>query len=235
MDYLAGTAPPEIADHIVRCPACAAEVKALGQVSALFSAAFYRADCPTSDKLLAYQAGRLTPSERELVAAHLKTCQACSLELVELDLVDQQSVDLSVWTEMITATQNFKERLAQTGKQILLAMLMPGPTLLTGPVRGGSTSPRVYQAGEYRLILACTPPVAAEDIWQVEGQLIPPADHPLPETGLTVQLIQVEQVVAQDTIDEFGYFVLEQVRGGHYQLHLELVAEHLLIEEFKLP
>jgi hypothetical protein len=64
--YMEGVASPDVVRHITRCPACAAEVEALGQIDSMFSAVLNRTPTPIMTETPANGDATLsTPSKRQ--------------------------------------------------------------------------------------------------------------------------------------------------------------------------
>ncbi len=218
--YLEGAASPAVIGHIVRCPACATEAAALREVDLLFTAAHERPECPELDDLLQYQAGLLTRAEQRRIKRHIVSCEACQAELAALAIPEPGPV--------------LADRLRQTGRVILRALLAPASAAPALAVRGDGRRWFKYQAGGYRLILGLVPPLAAEQIWQIEGQLLR-EDQALPApNGAAVQLLRDDTVAARDIVDDFGYFALERLAPGRYAIQVDLDQTSILIEDVTL-
>jgi anti-sigma factor RsiW len=218
--YLEGAASPAVIGHIARCPACAAEAAALREIDLLFTAVHARPECPDLDDLLQYQAGLLTRAEQRRIKRHVVSCEACQAELAALTISEPGPLPA--------------DRLRQTGRAILRALLAPASATPTFAVRGDERRWLEYRAGGYRIILGLVPPLAAEQIWQIEGQLLR-EDEALPALdGAAVQLLRDDAVVARDTVDDFGYFALERLAPGLYAIQVDLDQTSILIEDVKL-
>lgn len=226
--FAEGEAPPAVRAHIARCLYCTQEVAALQQMDSLFAAALYRPDCPETDQLLRYQAGLLSQTETKRIKQHVKGCHDCQAELAEL--VGEPS--LSRLTRLATAVS---QSLKEAGKQVIDAVLLasqPRPALA---LRGESQQHAVYQAGPYQIVLAKVPPLAAGPGvlgWQIEGQLMAANGG---ELNGRVSLQWGEEPIASDNLDEFGYFVLEQVPPGTYTLQIELASSLVSLADLTIP
>ncbi len=112
--------------------------------------------------------------------------------------------------------------------------------------RGDELSSLVYQAGPFQIILAKVPPVVAENIWQIEGQLL--ASDPSDDAGDLANLLNQADVqvtllkenpapvpVAQDTVDDLGFFLLEGVESGTYVLQIDTPTTTIRLADFKIP
>lgn len=219
--YLEGTVDPEVADRIARSPDLLAEVGRLRAMDALLHSALHRASCPELDDLLLYQAGLLTRGEQQRIKRHAAGCEVCREELAHL------AEPLAA-----PASPSIAERLTDVGKRILTAFLQPGTPQPALALRGNEQRRYEYRAGDYQVVLALVPPVAGENIWQIEGQISGPAGAQF--AGAAAQAVQAGATVAQDRIDEFGFFALEQLVPGTYALQIDLPSARILIADITL-
>lgn len=67
--------------HLRTCAACAERAREYGELQYLLRARLYRALCPTSEELAAFQQRMLEGGRRAQLAAHLAECPHCSYEL----------------------------------------------------------------------------------------------------------------------------------------------------------
>jgi hypothetical protein len=65
----------------------------------------------------------------------------------------------------------------------------------------------------------------------IEGQN-PPQDDPSAQLDGVASLQQPEEPVYQDSLDEFGYFVMENENPGSYNLQIDLTSTQIIIQEF---
>lgn len=223
MAYLDGEASPEVTRHIESSPELQARVTALQAVDHLVHRALFRANCPVPELWLQYQAGFLSPQEKAQAAAHLARCPHCQAELAQITAVSLPDEVVPTWPE----------RLQQAGKKIWEAFLLTTPPPVA-VLRGDETAQQTYQAGDYQLVIRKTSPIAAENIWKVEGQLVNQAVPEQPPVG-SVLLLENGAAVSQDTIDEFGYFALGNLKPGHYNLQIEFRSEFIWIENLPVP
>jgi hypothetical protein len=226
--FVEGEASPAVRAHLARCLYCAQEAAALQQVDALFAVAHYRADCPATEQLLGYQAGLLSPAENRRVKGHVKDCRDCQADLAEL----AGEPAPSMLNRLATAVS---QSLQEAGKQLIEAVLLPDQPRPMLALRGESQQHAIYQAGPYQLILAKAPPIAGENLWQLEGQLGIAEGPPAATWTGQVSLLREGQPVAGDVVDELGYFALANIRPGIYDLSLELNASILLIPAITIP
>lgn len=227
--YLEGAASPEVVSAIERDPAAMAEVKALRSVDTVLRTTLYRIHCPDMDELLHYQVSLLPEVRSEQIRQHVSTCPHCQHELAALATV---STELSARSPALVPP-SLRTRIEQFGQDILAA-LRPFPSNLAPAVRGTATHEAkrelLYEAGEYRIILMVAPPLAAESVRHIEGQITAqqnPATAPL---GVRVSLLAQSETVRTDHVDEFGYFALDNVESGEYTIRIETAPDNIIIE-----
>lgn len=206
--YLEGRARQGVKEHIVRCPACMAEALALARVDRVLSAALYRAACPATETLLQYQAELLPARARRQVERHVKDCPLCAGELRRLAAFD--ALQHSVWEEM--------RRAART---VIEAMRIPPPPHLAIAVRGSYYRPQLYRAGEVDILLGSEALDPSRELWRLRGRLTRGGLAEASWAGSTVRLTHDEKVVASQLVDELGYFSIDGLAAGQYELWLE--------------
>ncbi len=214
--YLAGTATPAVRDHLTRCVHCATEAQALARLEDAARLARYRASCPSAETLLLYQTGKLRARDKRFVAQHIKQCAACAQDLRQFTALD--APQQSVWDEIDHALRMVVEALRLTPRV---------PALQT--VRGGSSGSALYQADDFHIVLGAEPPDLANDAWRLRGRItrVGQADPDLRDQA--VRLVAKGAVSATALIDELGYFVLEPIAPGRYDVWLEHAARDFVV------
>lgn len=220
--YLDGLASLDVGLHIRKCVACQEEVTALRAINTTFKQVLSRINCPDSQALLLYETKLLAKRERHQIGKHVADCAFCEKEVAQLAKIPFKK-PLSTFERMIKA-----------GKQIIGAFRLPAASQPAFARLGDEDEPMVYQAGDYQIMLATSSPLLATNIRQIEGQIINLEDQLIPSTG-SVSLLHQTQQVANDNIDEFGYFVLEDLRPGEYSLHIDLPTTMIPIDKFVIP
>lgn len=76
-----GEAGPDVLAHLNTCPICAARAREFAELQRLLRKRLYRAFCPSSDELAAFQQMMLEGGQQAMIAAHLADCPHCSREL----------------------------------------------------------------------------------------------------------------------------------------------------------
>ncbi|WP_298819991.1 zf-HC2 domain-containing protein [Chloroflexus sp.] len=73
--------------HLRQCPRCLQRVAALRSLQQALRHRLYRALCPSTDQLVDYCQGLLSPAQQVLIARHIAACPHCS---AEIDLLMQR-------------------------------------------------------------------------------------------------------------------------------------------------
>lgn len=216
--YIWGDARPTVTAHIAQCAFCAAETADLRLMEVAFQTALYRIDCPQTDTLLHYHLGMLSAKEQKQVQEHFVTCPNCRAEA-------QRFLPQPI-------SPSWLERLSQAGRTVLeavqVAQMQPVLALR------GEVHQKLYQVGKYQLVLATEPPVATENRWGLEGQVMLLTEITAVLQG-RASLWQGDALIANDLVDEFGYFELKNIEAGDYTLHIELLADNLIINPLTIP
>ncbi len=233
--YLDGAASTAVTDHLGRCTACQVDVADLAALDTELVAALFRAACPPTEDLLAYQVNLLGTGEQAQIRLHVQGCAHCQGELTELAAVPA-----------IVSALSLPARVFDAGRRWLDALLVVPAAQPALQLRGNEQSSQVYQAGPFQIILAKVPPVVAENIWQVEGQLLA-RDHSdaagdlanfLSQADVQITLLKENPApipVAQDTVDDLGFFLLEGVESGVYALQIDTPTTTIRLADFKIP
>ncbi|OQY46162.1 MAG: hypothetical protein B6242_08575 [Anaerolineaceae bacterium 4572_78] len=198
------------------------EKTALKKLDALLSGLLYRGGCSTPNDLLLYQSGLLAQSERKSVQVHLKTCLHCRQELTQIAngiaIMPQPSI---------------LEQMTQPFKRVLQAIFVSTPKPAFA-LRGDEKQESMYQTEEHQIVLTLEPPMAEENMWQLEGQVLPSGDTiSLSEEGM-INLVNNGNIVSHDVIDDFGYFSLENIEAGQYSLQLKWQMTCIAINELNI-
>ncbi len=237
--YVDGAASAQVADHLGRCAACRADAAALAALDVELGAVLFRITCPPTEDLLAYQVNLLGTGEHAQIRLHLHTCLHCQAEVAELAAVP-----------LVAKTESLPARLMGAGKRLLDAVLLMPVAQPALQRRGHELNSLVYQAGPFQIILAKVPPVVAENIWQIEGQLLdaqgPGESNDLAELlnrgEIHVTLLRENPAptstptpVAQDRVDDLGFFLLEGVESGTFVLQIDTPTATIRLADFRIP
>lgn len=232
--YSEGVADPDVAHRLLNDPAMLAEVAALLQTEALLSSILYRANCPDADELLLYHAHLLPQARQQVIDQHTAGCAQCTQDLHELIAgLRMVSSDKPSATPAPRLSHSMQEYLEQAVR-LIQAVLQPLPAQPAFAVRGSESRTLSYQAGNYQIILTLEPPVVAENVWQIEGQILHQQDATLVPHGAGVSLLDKDMPIIRDIVDEFGYFALDNVTAGNYTMYIDVLPDRILIEDISL-
>lgn len=207
--------------HITRCASCQQELADLQLTHSLLDDIFYEDDCYDEEELLAYQAGFLPRARKKIIQQHLVTCAPCTQFVAHL-------------TQMTTQPDPLLTRLIETGKRILTALLQPAAPQPVFALLGQEEKQLTYHAGDYQLILTMLPFLPGTDLTIIEGHIINHANLQESYDG-TIFLYQEKTLIVEETIDDFGFFVFEELTPGNYTLQVELAHIIIPIEGLTIP
>jgi hypothetical protein len=194
MAYVDGTADQAVIEHIHRCPACARQAQELATLQATLTAKLYRASCPTSDQLIAFQRDELRGSEELTVAQHLRQCPHCARELAVLAHDKREDV-------------NSCER----SQAAIEVRVVPGMV---------HSAPQVYQLCDTEIGVTQHASQTHPGRWDLSGRVQVGGQVPESIDGTTVQLYQDGELVATTTVSPRGQFTFRDLEPGDYDLSL---------------
>jgi hypothetical protein len=183
-------------------------------LESLFAGALLRANCPTPEVLLLYQATLLNDWEAQPVRAHVTTCADCQAELAEL---------------AAPFASNPIARAFEAGVRWLHAVLQPVPLTPALALRGAEPRRLEYRAEAYQIALAITPTPGPRGSGQIEGQFSG-AEDLLANTPGQSTLFQDGQALQTEAIDDLGFFAFDNVAPGLYRLELQVGNDRIVIE-----
>jgi anti-sigma factor RsiW len=209
LDYVEGRAGPQVRAHVNRCPFCAAEAEGMARIDGLLTAALYRVPCPETEVLVQYQAGLLPAGAGRQIKRHVDQCPHCAGEVARLSALD--APERSLWQEMRRAVRSVVE-----------AVSVRPPARLAAAVRGGVFHQRLYQADGLDVVLGSEPSRSTYQTWQLRGRVTRGGVADATLASCAVRLVQQDRIVAQEAVDDLGYFCLDQLAPGSYELWIEL-------------
>jgi anti-sigma factor RsiW len=218
LKYLDGEDDGTVAGHLARCPDCRQRAQVLAAEQRQWTAALYRAACPSPDALGEHHLGLLAPDQATSVAAHLATCPHCRAELEQLR---------SFLKQLRPEIDPGLARQVRDRVRVLVAWLVTGPSS-GGPagqpalapafaaLRGDEAAPRLYQANGLQIAVETQP------------------DPELPKRRLLLGLVsglescaqfrahlwRGEELVATAKVDDLGNCCLAGLAPGAYELIL---------------
>ena len=219
--YVEGTASQPVRDHIARCPACAAQVKALAQVDRALREGLFRASCPSADSLLGYVTRILPADEQRRVAQHVKECPHCAAEVRELEQAKTAPISL-LW-----------EQVLRTARAIIEAITVPPRPELVPALRGSPHPLSLFRAGDLDIALGVEIS-GPGPVFRIRGRVMKQGSPASQVIGHPVRLIRQDRVVAHQEVDELGHFVFEGVSPGEYELVLDYNDADVVIQHIRL-
>lgn len=203
-------------DHIRHCADCQTRLQELRSEETMLTAQFHRVQCPDPLELGEYALHLLSGPRQNEIKQHMASCPHCSTEVSQL----QDYLKLLVPVNQKNGLQTAAERV-----RVLVARLLSGPgDALLPPalqpamagIRGASTAPQIFEAGDFQIVIETQGDVTQSGIHSLLGLLL--GDTP-PE-NFEVQLWQEGTFVAKDKVDAFGNFNFEGLQSGAYDLKL---------------
>jgi hypothetical protein len=212
--YLHGDASPHVIEHVARCAFCTEQVEQLRMVDARLLAAFYRDACPTAEVLAAFALNRLSATEKLRVAAHVRSCRACSEEVAALrDLADETPPTL----------------LARLRESLALALVARPVAPVAAPVRGSGWRGR-FEVEDVVITLSAQPAGLTGRVRRRD------ASAGVDYTGQAWLLSEEAALDAQlprSPIDERGRFQFAWPAPGSYTLLLQTGERDLALENIQ--
>ncbi|MCB0015192.1 MAG: hypothetical protein KDE34_24920 [Anaerolineales bacterium] len=225
--YLAGDVSETVRQQIEADETLLARAQELNYWDQIMAVAYEEIDCPQPEEILLYHHGLLERERMQAIRNHLELATGCSCaaELQQLALGEKKTAERS--------SDYLWERIKATGKRLLEAIQVPGLEQPALALRGHEPQRHVFKAGEYLVVVMLTPPLTEDDYWQLEGQITHQGQVG-PELQGQAQIYLARTKVAEDAVDEFGYFSMEEVPAGAIELRIETAGMILKPIGFKL-
>lgn len=215
--YLHGDASPRVVEHVARCTFCAQQVEQLRLVDAQLLAAFYRDACPTAAVFADFVLNQLPAVERLRVAAHVRSCPACSEEVaVVRGLTDEDPPSL----------------LARLRESLALALTVRPVANVTGLARGMGWQ-GCFEADD----LIVTVIVQADRLTgRVRRRDAPPDTDYSGQAWLlsTEMAVTEEEEVPRSRIDKQGHLQFTGLAAGTYELLLQIGEQDVALETIRV-
>ena len=222
--YADGEQLPAVADHLRRCPACAARVASLSRLEARLTSVLYRFDCPTLDDLRAFVWRALPPARRQPLADHLAVCVPCQEEVTALGrTLTAPGRPIGRRVNEQPHSMGLIGSLRTIWGQLMRPVLVPAAAL-----RGLGRRQAFYRAGEVDVALT---------IETSGGQHLLLGQALGISAGVAgrVFLCDLNGVeVARTGLDETGSFVLTGLPAPPWELHLRLTEGGEAVREVVL-
>jgi hypothetical protein len=183
-----------VIEHIHRCPACARQAQELAALQVTLIAKLYRASCPTSDQLVAYQRGELRGNDKLTVAQHLRQCPHCARELAVL--AHDKSEDVSS---------------CERSQAAIEIHVVPGTV---------HPAPQVYQLCDTEIAVTQHASQTHPGRWDLSGRVQVGGQVPESIGWTTVELYHDGELIATAAVSPRGQFSFRDLEPGDYDLSL---------------
>lgn len=213
------------------------------QIAELLHTLYAKHSAITTEQLLDYALGIATPAAARQIEATLPTDLRLREELSQLQQLNYGGTHDGVTRDQTAATPSTQDRLRswvhmQWPNRQLTEALAPLTTSPIPAVRGDTNGYRVYNADHYRLAFTVTAETAANTS-TLQGQLID-IDDPTTACQGQIQLLTpnasaTPAIVAESTLDSFGYFSIAVAAPGTYLLVAALPTHTIWIQDLQLP
>ncbi len=188
-------------------------------------------DCPSIDQLYALAQNQLSDSEAERMRTHLGAeCTRCQQLFDKLHRVLTVTAGRSLieppdWLiQQVRALFNREKSKAQNGLVERIRGFLVIDSFAEGRLlgfRGAGPSSRhmLYRAGGYEVDLSIDYLEASQSV-EIIGQSMPVIGNLSAVAGAGVDLLDGSNVAASTRMNEFGEFILDDVREGVYDLRI---------------
>lgn len=215
LDYITGVAQLDVRAMLERSPACREAARRLARTMLPLSRLVYRADCPSTDRLVAYGEQQLLGTDQLLVRAHVIKCDHCQADLAMLEAIDEVPIQAPP-------------------RRLVEASFLPA--LLQG-VRGTVLR---FQAPTVIIQLSARKTSGQSLTWNIRGELRTHDGLPLSD-ALEVAQLQAHHPLTgsseqayEAVIEPDGAFSFQQIPPGRYKLSLLTGAEEIVIRELAI-
>lgn len=235
LSYLDGEADPEVVQHLDRCPACRQRADELFNYVDLLTARLFRATCPPSLELGEYHMGLLPAADAGRVRAHVDECPHCTADLAVIaDYMAQP--DLAPALDLLGPIKERAQVLVArlvSGGRALGALGTPGPVFapaLAG-VRGGEAGPLIFEAEEIQIAIELQAGPQPTSQVSLLGLIQGPDDF----SGAPVRVWRDDDLIAAESVDEVGNFVIDGLESGQYALTIGKAPLEIQIPQLDVP
>lgn len=179
----------------------------------------FRATCPSSENLVAYQQNTLTSGQHQEIAHHLAHCPHCVHELQMVQRMVEIPADIPPAPNTIS-------------RSIMARLQAPRPFMPISRLRMERPTHYAYQTEGLQLTLS----IAFEQAGHVaiSGELLFEEPSAVQLVGATATLLANEQVLHVTPINRAGHFTIKQIVSGEYSLSLRLRNSEMLVETLRV-
>ncbi len=193
-----------------------ARLDELAHVQKRLSARLHRIECPQTAELGEYYLHNLSPSQRLLIAAHLRTCLRCREELEELQ-------------DYLGSGSGLVEKL----RMVLARRLSPGADLLAAGapsgVRGDDAEIHQFEAEGVQITLQFETDPAQPGRRVAMGLIMG-----MEPAATRVLLWRENELATSARVDELGNFVVDDLEPGEYELAIRGPQQELQIQSVQI-
>ncbi len=211
--YVDGAAPERVVQHVARCAHCAALAREYAHTQQVLRGVMYRAACPEPEVLGKFYLRELGIRERLRVARHLRQCPHCRAELARYKLSpDERNAVPGLWAQLQNAVTEIMEATQLT------------PQWQLASVRGPYAR-QEYQVGATKIVLEKQPQGYGRV--KLVGKVKAPENEREMWKGHAVYLYAAARAIAQSHINARGFFFLEHLPPGKYELRVDLPGQEI--------
>ena len=219
---LDGQADAGVLEHLESCPSCHARAQSFAALERTLRDRLFRAMCPSTTELLAYQQRILGPHRYVIVAEHMQDCPYCAHEI---QLLEQAS------TSSRALVQPCVPRLVL--ELYAPRALFPVPAFSTTRSLAQSAH-YVYRAENVQLTVSIAQALGRPGYVMLSGMLLIGDDLFDAVSNATASLLRNGQVTASVPIDSSGCFTLDDIPTGEHVLSLRLPETEIVVETLVL-
>lgn len=220
MAYLHGEPNPALEEALARSSELREELKDFARAIGVLTNVMGELDRPDFQDLIDVALEQASPAQRLRVAAYVRNSERGRQEMAEI--------------EQDIANESVDER-----PRWHLPIFIAAPLAAATGLRSGSTIESVGTAAQEEMFqvldiqlqvtVHITPPMDGR--WAIEGYL---TQHFVPMTGITVALHQGPATLSTVESDSLGFFHMDNLPAGSYQLGIHLDAGIVQVESIHL-
>lgn len=218
-----GDAPDWLVQHVRGCSFCAAQVRDFARTERRLRGLFYRAECPSPQRLGEYDLNLLSPEDRLVVAAHVLDCPRCVDELRTLRGFMADDLD-----EALGANP-----LPRRIQRIIARFIPASPRAAYAGLRGAAhTSAQTFRAGDVTISMEWRPGSRA-GLATLVGLVLSDIGTNVEERE--IRLIRVADPSADgsprtERTDDLGNVLFDDLPPGSYRLEVDLDDATIVVE-----
>lgn len=218
LEYMMGIGPAEVSAAIAVSPACQRAVHTLIRELGTLLQILYRQQCPTTEKLIAYQSKELQGTEQMVLHQHVTHCPLCQEEMQILTAIDNVT---------LVAEENWLRRAIEA--------IFQSPLGLPQPVRGEWLH---YRTPELLIMISVRRGSTQARTWTLRAQLRNEAGQ-LISDRIEHALLQrldtpTEELHTLTIAPEDTSLVFKNLTAGDYTLQVFIPNTEILIRKITI-